>query len=170
MLPNRYETQACAAARALEIVGERWTLLIVRDAFFGVRRFSDFAVHLDVPRAVLSERLRSLVQDGVLAREPDPEHPSRHHYRLTAAGRDLWPVLHALVTWGGTHRVDGPTSRRFTHAACGSELGPHARCPACDLTPEPEEVLTAARPGVRPLRDDPVTQALQPPRRLLTPL
>lgn len=170
MLPNRYEGQACAAARALEIVGERWTLLIVRDAFYGVRRFSDFAAHLDIPRAVLSERLRSLVDDGVLAREPDPDHPTRHDYRLTAAGRDLWPLLHALVTWGGSHQVDGPTSRVFSHAACGTELGPHGRCPTCDLTPEPADVVTAPRPGVPPIRDDAVTRALQVPRRLLTAL
>ena len=67
-LPNDYAGQACSLARALEIVGERWTLLIVRDAFFGVRRFGDFAAHLRIPRAVLAERLKSLTAAGVLTR------------------------------------------------------------------------------------------------------
>src|SRR4051794_11162390 len=87
MLGNDYRRQDCALARALETVGERWTLLIVRDAFFGVRRFSDFQAHLDIPKAVLSDRLAGLVEGGVLERLPDPDHAGRHLYRLTQAGR-----------------------------------------------------------------------------------
>src|SRR5689334_23473414 len=111
MLGNDYERQDCAIARALEAVGERWTLLIVRDAFFGVQRFSDFQAHLDIPKAVLSDRLAGLVEDGVLERVPDPEHGGRNLYRLTAAGRELWPALHALLAWGDRHR--GRNSRTF---------------------------------------------------------
>lgn len=170
VLGSRYEGQGCAAARTLEVVGERWSLLIVRDAFFGVRRFSDFVEHLDIPRAVLSDRLRGLVDDGVLVREPDPDRGDRFHYRLTAAGRDLWPVVHALVSWGARHRTAGPSYRRFAHAACGAELDAHARCPTCDVVPEPDEVETALRPGLESPRDDAVTLALREPRRLLTPL
>src|SRR3954447_25595170 len=101
MLGNDYRRQDCALARALETVGERWTLLIVRDAFHGVQRFSDFQAHLDIPKAVLSDRLAGLVEDGVLDRLPDPEHAGRRLYRLTPAGRELWPALHALLVWGG---------------------------------------------------------------------
>ena len=94
MLGKDYQRQDCSLARALEAIGERWTLLIVRDAFYGVRRFSDFQAHLDVPKAVLSDRLSGLVDDGILERRPDPDRTGRHLYELTAAGRDLWPVLH----------------------------------------------------------------------------
>ena len=167
MLGNDYRDQDCSLARALEIVGERWTLLIVRDAFFGVQRFSDFQAHLDIPKAVLSDRLAGLVEDGVLERVPDPEHGGRHLYRLTAAGRELWPALHALLAWGDRHR--GRNSRTFEHAACGTRLDDRGVCPACDVAPEPGDVVTAPRrKGSR--RDDPVAQALRSPRRLLEPL
>src|SRR5581483_7381119 len=99
MLGKTYEAQDCSIARALEVVGERWTLLIVRDAFYGVRRFSDFQAHLDIPKAVLSARLSSLVANGILERNPDPEHAGRQLYELTAAGRELWPAIHALLVW-----------------------------------------------------------------------
>src|SRR5262245_39004156 len=120
MLRKDYERQDCALARALETIGERWTLLIVRDAFLGVRRFSDFEAHLDIPKAERSERLRGLVEDGILARLPDPDHGGRHVYELTEVGRDLWPVLYSLLVWGGRHRYTN--SRVFTHAECGTEL------------------------------------------------
>src|SRR5689334_23507250 len=100
MLGKDYQRQDCSIARALEVVGERWSLLLVRDAFYGVRRFSDFEVHLDIPKAVLSDRLNGLVEAGVLARKPDPDHAGRTLYELTATGRELWPVVHALQRWG----------------------------------------------------------------------
>src|SRR3954451_14459247 len=119
MLGKDYHGQDCSLARALEAIGERWTLLIVRDAFYGVRRFSDFQGHLDVPKAVLSDRLSGLVDDGILERTPDPDRPGRQVYELTDAGRDLWPVLHSLLVWGGRHR--SPNSRVFRHIPCGTE-------------------------------------------------
>src|SRR6266545_1965551 len=90
MLGKDYQRQDCSLARALEAIGERWTLLIVRDAFYGVRRFNEFQAHLDVPKAVLSDRLSGLVDDGILERRPDPDRAGRHLYELTAAGRELW--------------------------------------------------------------------------------
>src|SRR5919109_3453280 len=92
-----YDGQDCALARALEVIGERWTMLIVRDAFYGVRRFSEFQAHLDIPKAVLADRLEGLVEQGVLERRPDPRHAGRKLYVLTPAGRDLWPAVHALL-------------------------------------------------------------------------
>ena len=94
-LPKDYTGEVCSLARALEVVGERWTLLIVRDAFFGVRRFSDFAAHLDIPRAVLTHRLTALVESDVLAVVPGPH--GHDEYALTAKGLDLWPVVRSLL-------------------------------------------------------------------------
>jgi len=168
MLGKDYQQQDCSLARALEVVGERWTLLIVRDAFFGVRRFSDFQAHLDVPKAVLSDRLNGLVEDGILERRPDPRHAGRHLYELTAAGRDLWPALHALLAWGDQHR--SPNSRVFTHAACGTTLDATGLCAACGLAPGPGDIVTKPRRGRGRLRDDPVAVALRVPHRLLEPV
>jgi DNA-binding HxlR family transcriptional regulator len=168
MLGKDYDRQDCSLARSLEVVGERWTLLIVRDAFHGVRRFSDFQAHLDIPKAVLSDRLAGLVEDGILERRPDPSHAGRHLYELTAAGRDLWPALHALLVWGGRHR--SPNSRVFKHAACGTLLNDAGYCTRCDLTPGPEDIVTEPRGRRAPLRDDPVAIALRAPHRLLEPI
>jgi len=168
MLGKDYELQDCAIARSLEVIGERWTLLIVRDAFFGVRRFSDFHAHLDIPRAVLAERLSGLVEEGVLERRPDPEHRGRHLYELTAAGRELWPVLNSLIVWGGRHRA--PNSRILRHADCGTRLDDAGYCAECRVRPRPEDIVTEPRRGRANLRNDPVAVALRKPRRLLEPI
>jgi DNA-binding HxlR family transcriptional regulator len=168
MLGKDYERQDCAIARALEVIGERWTLLIVRDALYGVRRFSDFHAHLDVPRAVLSDRLNGLVEHGILERRPDPDHAGRSLYELTPAGRELWPVLHALVVWSDHHNF--ANSRLFRHAACGTELDDAADCPACGITPAVDDIITEPRRERRAYRDDPVAVALRGPHRLLEPL
>jgi DNA-binding HxlR family transcriptional regulator len=168
MLGKDYKRQDCALARALEVVGERWTLLIVRDAFYGVRRFNDFPAHLDMPKAVLSDRLSGLTENGILKRRPDPDHAGRHIYELTAAGRDLWPVLYALLVWGGRHRY--PNSRLFKHATCGTRLDSGGYCVTCQLAPRPEDIVTEPRRGRGKLRDDHVSAALRTPRRLLQPI
>jgi DNA-binding HxlR family transcriptional regulator len=167
MLGKDYDRQDCSVARALETIGERWTLLIVRDAFYGVQRFSDFQAHLDIPKAVLSDRLNGLTEDGVLERRPDPDHGGRHLYELTEAGRDLWPVIHSLMVWGNRYRKTN--SRAFEHAACGTRLADDASCPTCGLVPGPEDVVSIPlRP--KPARTDPVALALAAPHRLLEPL
>jgi DNA-binding HxlR family transcriptional regulator len=166
MLGKLYDGQDCSIARSLEVIGERWTLLIVRDAFYGVRRFDDFQVHLDIPRAVLSDRLRGLVKEGVMERRPDPAHGGRSLYELTAAGHDLWPVMHALLVWGGRHRARN--SRAFKHAECGTALDDHGACPACGLTPEPQDIVS--EPLRRRARADAVSKALGGSRRLLEPV
>src|SRR5436309_793499 len=168
MLGKDYSRQDCSLARALEVLGERWTLLIIRDAFFGVQRFSDFQGHLDIPKAVLSDRLTGLVDQGVLERAPDPAHAGRHLYRLTEAGRGLWPAVHALLAWGDRYR--GPNSRTFAHVACGTPLDASGACPACRLTPGPEDIVMQRRRKRGPARDDPVTAALREPHRLLEPI
>ena len=155
-------------ASALEAIGERWTLLIVRDAFYGVRRFNDFQVHLDIPKAVLSDRLNGLIEDGIIVRTPDPAHAGRHLYELTDSGRELWPVIHALLVWGGKHRK--PNSRVYRHASCATLLNAAGECAECHITPPPQDIVTERRRGYRPTRDDAVTAALKAPRRLLEPL
>jgi DNA-binding HxlR family transcriptional regulator len=166
MLGKNYEGQDCSLARTLEVIGERWTLLIIRDAFYGVRRFNDFRDHLDIPKAVLADRLDGLVDDGIFERVPDPAHAGRHQYNLTPAGRDLWPAMHALLAWGHRHR--GPGSRRYRHADCGTQLSASGACPACGVTPPPQNVLT--EPARLTARTDAVSAALRRPRRLLDPL
>jgi DNA-binding HxlR family transcriptional regulator len=168
MLGKDYDRQDCSLARALEVIGERWTLLVVRDALYGVRRFNDFQEHLDVPKAVLADRLRGLVEEGILERRPDAAHRGRHLYELTAAGRDLWPVVHALLAWGDAHR--GPGSRIFRHAPCGTALDAAGACPTCGVTPAAGAVVSERRRRRAPLRDDPVSRVLRAPRPLLEPL
>jgi DNA-binding HxlR family transcriptional regulator len=161
-LGSDYAGQSCSLARCLEIVGERWTLLIVRDLFFGVSRFSDLQRHLDIPRAVLSARLASLVDAGLVERRP---------YRLTERGVDLWPAVHALMQWGERHTSPAGPRRVFVHVACGTELGPTGVCPHCERAPAAAELEMRVGPGATPpLRDDAVTLALREPRQLLTPL
>jgi DNA-binding HxlR family transcriptional regulator len=168
MLGKDYEAQDCALARALGVLGERWTLLIVRDAFYGVRRFNDFQAHLDVPRGVLSERLTGLVDAGVLKRRPDPNRAGRQVYELSAAGRELWPALYALLVWGDRHRYRN--ARTYKHAACGTPLDERGGCAECGLTPGPEDILTVPRRGRGRTRSDRVAVALREPRRLLEPI
>jgi DNA-binding HxlR family transcriptional regulator len=168
VLGKDYDRQDCSLASALEVLGERWTLLIVRDAFFGVRRYSDFVARLDIPRAVLADRLRSLVDHGVLTKREDPARAGRHLYELTAAGKDLWPVLHALLVWGSKHRRG--SANVYRHAACGTELAEGARCPSCGIVPRPEDVASGPRRGNAGARTDAVTAIIRQPRHLLEPV
>ena len=109
MLRNDYEGQNCSIARALEVVGERWTLLIVRDAFLGVRRFDQFHESLGIARNVLTNRLNRLVEEGILDRVRYSERPERYEYRLTTKGRDLAVTLAGLRQWGDKYLSEKPT-------------------------------------------------------------
>ncbi|WP_300018673.1 helix-turn-helix domain-containing protein [Pseudonocardia sp.] len=168
VLPRDYTGQRCSMARALEVVGERWSLLVVRDAFFGVRRFSDFARHLGIPRAVLAERLALLVTEGVLAPVPGPGR--RSEYALTDKGLALWPVLRALVEWGDAHYAPGGPPRVFTHVGCGGGVDPAGGCTRCGAPVPVTETVTAPGPGYGGPGPDPVGAALSEPRPLLRPL
>jgi DNA-binding HxlR family transcriptional regulator len=108
MLKRDYEGQDCSVARALEVVGERWTLLIVRDAFLGLRRFEQFQESLGIARNVLTDRLNRLVQEGVLERVRYSERPERYEYRLTGKGRELNIALTALRQWGDKYLSEKP--------------------------------------------------------------
>lgn len=165
-LGTDYARQDCSLARSLELVGERWTLLILRDAFLGVRRFSDFQAHLDISKAVLSARLDSLVDDGLMTRTGEG-HPA---YELTEDGLDLWPVLYALGQWGDRRTTPGRPRRLYQHVGCG-DLGPDGRCHVCGVSPAPADIEVRPGPGADfTLRHDPVSVALRQPHRMLQPL
>ena len=150
MLHNTYAGQHCSVARALEIVGERWTLLILRDAFLGVRRFDDFQRSLGVARNVLNTRLQRLVEAGLLERARYQERPERFEYRLTPMGVDLWPTVHALMLWGDRYLAgdEGPPMRA-EHRGCGGELTDRRTCAACGAELEASDVQLT-RAGRRP--------------------
>jgi DNA-binding HxlR family transcriptional regulator len=131
MLPRTYEQQVCSVARSLELIGDRWTLLIVRDALRGIRRFDDFRAQLGVAHNVLSDRLSRLTEAGVLERRRYQERPDRYEYHLTQQGRDLWPVVMSLLVWGDSYLApDGPPKRAL-HRNCGGRLTPQLTCADC---------------------------------------
>jgi DNA-binding HxlR family transcriptional regulator len=163
-----YAQQDCSLARALELVGERWTMLILRDCFFGVRRFTDFQTHLDISKAVLTQRLSGLVEAGLLEKTP---HGARDEYTMTESGQALWPALHALTRWGEAQSSPGRPRRVFVHADCGTNLEPSGLCPHCGTTPKPGSVEMRPGPGMSSTRrSDSISAALRAPRRLLDPL
>ncbi len=167
-LGKDYEGQQCSLARALEVVGERWTMLVLRDCFFGVRRFTDLLAHLDIPRAVLADRLAGLVDAGVLERTEYRR--GRHEYTLAERGLDLWPALYALSQWGERHRSPNGRRRVFAHRDCGSELAGGGLCPDCRTVPPAGELEIRPGPGLTLTRTDPVSLALRAPHPLLQPI
>ncbi|MFD9906760.1 winged helix-turn-helix transcriptional regulator [Streptomyces sp. NPDC059063] len=169
-LGKDYAAQECSVARALEVVGERWTMLVVRDALYGVRRYNDFLVHLGIPRAVLAARLQTLTDAGVLEKRPAADAPRRHEYVVTERGRALWPTLRALGVWGRDAFNSAAPLRYFRHAECGAELGVVGECPACGRLVPVEDVEMLPGPGLDPEPVDPVSRALLGPRRLLQPV
>jgi DNA-binding HxlR family transcriptional regulator len=173
-LPNDYAGQSCSLARSLEIIGERWTLLIVRDAFWGVRRFADFIDHLGIPRAVLASRLKTLTAAGVLTRVAGERHLE---YELTAKGAALWPVVLSLMTWGDDFcaqdgSAQGGPRRLFRHAVDGGQVDSSGRCEACERSVPAADTIVTPGPGLEPPADDDswVTTALARPHRLLETL
>lgn len=135
----------CSVARALEIVGERWSLLILRDAFHGIRRFDDFRHDLGIARNVLTERLKKLVDAGVLARRQYEMHPPRYEYVLTQKGRDLLPVLLAMMKWGDRWGGDAPTPK-LIHTTCGHVVEPVSACSHCGVELELRELRVEPSP------------------------
>ncbi|MFI4974437.1 MAG: winged helix-turn-helix transcriptional regulator [Caulobacterales bacterium] len=128
-----YSKEICSVAGALSVVGDPWTLLILRDAFAGVRRFDDWQSRLGVARNVLAARLKTLVAHGVMEPRLYSDRPPRHEYVLTAKGRDLMPVLLSLKAWGDRYVYEGAEPVTFTHT-CGAVLEPRLVCDACGET------------------------------------
>lgn len=131
MESRELDTVQCSVARTAVVVGDAWTTLVLRDLFRGINRFDDLAASLGIARNVLTRRLATLVDAGVVARVPyrEPGSRERHEYELTDAGRDLRPVIQAMLAWGDKHRAgpDGPPLR-VEHAGCGGQVRVEMRC------------------------------------------
>ena len=138
----------CSIAQTLEIVGDWWTLLIIRDAFLGVTRFDDFQERLGIARNVLNQRLSHLVDEGVLERVAYSEHPPRFDYVLTDQGRDLWPVVVALRQWGDRWRAPNGPPLQLVHRGCGHVTELIAVCSHCAAPVGSTDVTAVAGPGL----------------------
>jgi len=147
MARTDFADRACSVARTLGIVGEQWSLLILRDAFLGVRRFDDFQAHLGIARNILSNRLGKLVDHGILTKRKYSDRPVRHEYRLTSKGIDLFPVLFTLQRWGDTWAMgDDKPLRTVVHDDCGHVTYPVPACVHCEGTLTPFNVTATPLP------------------------
>lgn len=149
VLGKTYDSQVCSAARALELVGERWTLLIVRDALFaGATRYSDFQKRLGIATNILTTRLDGLVDAGLMERRRYSQHPDLYEYPLTDKGHELVPVILALTDWGDRWMApDGPPIR-YTHTVCGGGISQRTVCATCGQVHNPAEVQARPGPGM----------------------
>lgn len=139
----------CPIARALAIIGDRWTVLILRNAFMRMRRFDDFQGALGIPRHILSQRLKRLVEAKVLAREPYQQGPVRYEYRLTERGRELYPVIMTLAAWGNKWLDEGQGPFLvYTHTECGHVFQPVLSCSECGHVVRPQQVQVGAGPAL----------------------
>ncbi|MEU7825406.1 helix-turn-helix domain-containing protein [Catellatospora sp. NPDC049133] len=148
-----WSAENCTVARAMAVLGERWTLVVLREVFNGIRRFEDMREHSGMPRQVLTNRLNMLVEQGVLHRVPyrEPGERERHEYRLTEKGFDLYPVLVAVREWGDRYLADpaGPPVD-MVHRDCGSAVHVSLACADGHEVGSPREVVT--RPGAGAIR------------------
>lgn len=147
-----WSIENCTIGRALSVIGDRWTLVVLREVFNGVRRFDDMRVRTGIPRQVLSGRLTRLVSAGLLRRASyrEPGKRARPEYRLTQKGLDLYPILIALNEWGTAYYADPEGSPlTFRHRDCGGEIGLALACSQGDAVGGVREVLPAPGPGAR---------------------
>jgi DNA-binding HxlR family transcriptional regulator len=142
---------SCSIGRAMDILGERWTFLILRESFYGVRRFSDMQRNLGIARNILSTRLQTLVANGILERRLYQEEPPRHEYRLTETGMDLYPAIVTLMRWGDRHLSGECPPVVLRHNSCGHEADPLLVCSHCHEELDPHEVT--------PVRNDDLATA-----------
>jgi DNA-binding HxlR family transcriptional regulator len=142
--------QECSMARALAVIGDRWTLMILRECFLRVRRFDDFQMRLGIGRPILADRLQKLVANFVLTKMAYQQNPVRYEYRLTQKGLDLYPVVLSIVHWGDVHLV-GKRGRpvRHHHLPCGNIFDPVMSCSQCDAVVQPRDVKVLPGPGMR---------------------
>ena len=150
MLHNDYEGQICSIARSLEVIGERWSVLVIREVFFGRRRFSEMQRSLGVARNVLASRLQRLVDEGVLERRQYSERPVRHEYFLTEKGLDLWPTVVSLMHWGDKHLPlpGGPPAHIVHQGECGGTVNDRRICERCGSELGVREAKAVRGPGM----------------------
>ncbi len=148
MLNRTYDTQNCSIARSLEVVGERWSLLLVRDLMLGYHRFDELQERLGIARNVLAARLDRLAEEGVIERRLYQERPARHEYHLTEKGRDLWPVIVGLLSWGDRYLVQSPPVL-LEHRGCGGAVDDRRMCERCRAELTLRDVTVRPGPGAR---------------------
>ena len=148
------EEERCSVARTVAVIGDRWTLLVLRDCFLRVRRFEDFQARLGVTRHVLADRLRKLVRYGVLRRVPYQERPRRYEYLLTQKGLDLHPVMMSIVHWGDVHMSDERGRPLLhEHKNCGKLFDPVMTCSECGEPLSAKAVHVHPGPGMSEASD-----------------
>jgi DNA-binding HxlR family transcriptional regulator len=147
MQRRSFEDMNCSVAQCLEVVGEWWSLLIVRDAFLGVTRFDDFQSRLGISRNILNQRLTHLVETGILKRVPYEDHPPRSEYRLTDKGRDLWQVVTAMRQWGDRWAAPAGPPLKIRHNSCGHLVKAVSVCSHCGEPLDPRSVTAVPGPG-----------------------
>jgi DNA-binding HxlR family transcriptional regulator len=150
-MPYRpFSEQNCSIAAALAVVGERWSLLVMRDVLLGRRRFSEIKRSLKVAPNILSDRLQQLVEHGLLERTPIGEGSDSYEYAPTQKGRDISPVLTALLEWGDTYAAPEGPPRVQVHLACGHDAHPRLHCSHCGEAIERGELSSRPGPGATP--------------------
>ncbi len=154
------DNMTCSIARALSVVGDCWTLLILRELFSRSRRFDEFQAQLGLSPYILSERLNKLIKHGVVRRQKYQDRPARYEYRLTEKGLELYPLLLALLRWGDTWMVaeTGPPVRLY-HASCGHEMTPELVCSECGSPLHPRDVRPEYDPATAARRAAAVAKA-----------
>lgn len=145
---NELQHENCSFSRTLSVIGDRWTLMILRDCFLKVRRFEDFQERLGIGRGVLSERLKALTDEFILTKVAYQQNPTRYEYRLTDKGLDLYPIIMSIVHWGDVHKVK-KNGRPVVHQHldCGKEFDPVLCCSECGEPVDPRAVKVLAGPG-----------------------
>jgi DNA-binding HxlR family transcriptional regulator len=148
MLGKTYDSQVCSAARALEVVGERWSLLIIRDALFaGATRFGDFLA-LGIATNILKNRLDGFIAAGIMQRRKDARNPEHHEYLLTQRGRELAPIILALTQWGDRWAAPEGPPVLYRHSGCGAPITQSISCVTCGEVHDPAEVHVLPGPGL----------------------
>ena len=142
-----HDEQLCSIAASLQLIGDRWSLLILRDAFRGVRRFDELAADLGIARNLLADRLQKLVDHGILVKQPYQQRPVRYEYRLSAKGVDLSPALVALMRWGDKHVIEQSPPVVLVHDRCGTPLEQTLMCPHCAEAVAPKAIKSRPGPG-----------------------
>jgi DNA-binding HxlR family transcriptional regulator len=135
------DNATCSVFRSLDLMGDRWSILVLREAFWGTRRFEAFQRHLGIARNILTDRLNKLVEAGILERRQYSDRPPRHEYRLTPAGLELWPILITLMQWGDKHLPEPDGARpTISHRGCGHAEGFTLSCNHCGEQVGPRDV------------------------------
>lgn len=140
---------SCSVARTASIIGDRWTILILRNAFLRIRRFEDFQANLGITRHLLAGRLKRLVDEAILERVPYQESPLRYEYRLTLKGRALYPILVQMTVWGDAWMDGGKgPPLLYKHLSCGKTITPRLSCPECGEALDARQMTVVPGPGL----------------------